>query len=61
MRVSANDLISIAKKLHDLEKLDINITEFELHGNICTVTSTDDQKEGRSYFLTNVTPRSVGI
>lgn len=61
MRVSAATLIAIANKLTELEKLDIQVTQFEMLHVVCTVESTDDQKEGRSYYLKDVNEKRQGI
>lgn len=54
MRVTADSLIVIAKKMTELEKLDLDVTSFNVHGLQCAVESTDSQQEGRVYYLTNV-------
>ena len=58
MRVNADTLIIIAKKMTELEKLDLDVTSFNVHGFQCTVESTDSQLEGRTYYLTDVTKES---
>lgn len=57
MQVTADTLVKIANKLVELEKLDIQITEFELNGNIISVSSTDTQTSGRTYYLHDINPK----
>ena len=59
MRVNALTLTSIAKKMLELEKLDIQVNEFEHYGQICTVESTDSQQDGRTYYHTDVNEKSA--
>jgi len=54
VRVNADTLIVIAKKMTELEKLDLEVTTFNVHGLQCSVESTDSQQEGRVYYLTKV-------
>ena len=54
MRLNADTLIAIARKLVDLEKIDIAITSFNHHGYTILVETTDTQMEGRTYYMVGV-------
>jgi hypothetical protein len=51
MRLSADTLIAIAKKLTDLENIDVVVKSFMLNGDTILVETVDTQMEGRTYYM----------
>lgn len=60
VRLTSTDLRALASKLEALEAGGLDVTEMRHNSLRVALESTDDQREGRTYYVTAVTPWDVG-
>lgn len=60
MKITSTTLRAIADKMEELEKIDVEITSFRMHGLSITVKSASDQMDGRTIYVTRIV-ESTGL